>query len=178
MKTNINTKLSLDMDLFRTSFEAHKTSNARGRLYVPVPHEYMEDMAILSDDAFGRLIRGMLYFSVTGQTPEVKGMERHYLPSVISRQKVFKNNFEKISKSRSDAGKKGAEARWGKKATSDSYPHGPSLPQDLYDDDESQNAPPNFRGYDPGNALGSYRGYEEQGSYPRELYDYDDTLPI
>lgn len=46
------------------------------RDYTPVPFEFLEEMDGLSDEEYGRLIRGMQRYSMTGEEPELEGTER------------------------------------------------------------------------------------------------------
>ena len=84
------------------------------RFYAPVPFEYYEEMQFLSNEEFGRLIRALLWFCMTGEMPEVDGILVHYISRVINRQRRFQTEWKALAEKRSDNGKKGAEARWKK----------------------------------------------------------------
>ncbi len=47
------------------------------RNYAALPHEYLEEMAELSDAEFGRLCRALIQYSVSGIKPELAGPERY-----------------------------------------------------------------------------------------------------
>jgi hypothetical protein len=84
------------------------------RNYAPLPHEYLQEMAALSDEEFGRLIRALLQYSMTGQMPELTGIERILLPRVKMQEDRFRANYAELSAARSEAGKKGAKAKLNK----------------------------------------------------------------
>ena len=84
------------------------------RNYAALPHEYLEEMSALSDEEFGRLIRALLQYSATGQIPELTGAERILLPRVKMQEDRYRANYAELSEARSEAGKKGAQAKSGK----------------------------------------------------------------
>ena len=84
------------------------------RNYAALPHEYLEEMSALSDEEFGRLIRALLQYSATGQMPELTGAERILLPRVKMQEDRYRANYAELSEARSEAGKKGAQAKSGK----------------------------------------------------------------
>ena len=84
------------------------------RNYTALPYEYLEEMAALSDEEFGRLIRALLQYSISGDMPELTGTERILVPRVKMQEDRFKANYAELSASRSEAGKKGAEAKQSK----------------------------------------------------------------
>lgn len=119
MEAFINTNLPLDLHKFKVSMEELENSKEKGRLYTAVPHEYLTQMGHLDDESFGRLIRGLVYYSVTKEFPHCTGTERYHVQQLMDRERKFKSGYEKISKLRSEAGKKGAQARWGKSGNCD-----------------------------------------------------------
>lgn len=84
------------------------------RNYTALPYEYLEEMATLSDEEFGRLIRALLQYSISGYMPELTGTERILIPRVKMQEDRFKANYAELSASRSEAGKKGADAKQSK----------------------------------------------------------------
>lgn len=83
------------------------------RNYAALPHEYLEEMAELSDEEFGRLARALLRFSATGEEPELTGNERFFWRRVVNRERGLQQHYEELSEKRSAAGKKGMASRWG-----------------------------------------------------------------
>lgn len=82
------------------------------REYVALPHEYLEEMEELSDEEFGRLIRALLVFSVRGEERALTGNERFFYRRVLNRERRFQESYSETAEKRSQAGKKGAAARW------------------------------------------------------------------
>ena len=85
------------------------------RNYTALPHEYMATLEKLTDEEFGRLIRGLLSYSMTGEVVDLPGPETYVLPFLITRENQFQAQFEHTDKIKSQRARKGAEARWGKK---------------------------------------------------------------
>lgn len=86
------------------------------RNYAALPHEYLEEMKDLSDAEFGRLCRALLLYSMTGRETQLQGAERLLLRRVYMQENRYQESYDEVSKKRSEAGKAGAEKRWGKKA--------------------------------------------------------------
>ena len=84
------------------------------RDYAAVPHEYLEEMAELDDAEFGRLTRALLCYSRSGEAIRLSGNERFYVARVTAEEDRHKRSYEAISAARSEAGKLGAAARYGK----------------------------------------------------------------
>lgn len=84
-----------------------------GRTYVALLHEYLEEMEELTDEEFGRLCRGLLRYSATGEVFEPGGNERFFVRHVMAQEDRHQESYERISKVRSEAGKKGMASRWG-----------------------------------------------------------------
>lgn len=90
------------------------------RNYAALPHEYLLEMSELTDEEFGRLVRGLLRFSMTGEVPELPGNERFFLYRIMTREQGLQESYEELAQARSAAGKKGAAVRWhGKMAETD-----------------------------------------------------------
>lgn len=82
------------------------------RDYVPIPMEYLEEMACLSNEEFGALIRGLLALNLTGETPELPERAGMFWARVRNRDERYRTSFEEAARRRSEAGKAGARARW------------------------------------------------------------------
>jgi hypothetical protein len=84
------------------------------RFYTPIPDEFLEEMQLLGHDEFGRLVRWMMNYNITGidDRTELTGNEVFYVQRCLNVLKRYKENFEDVSTARSEAGKKGAAARW------------------------------------------------------------------
>ena len=82
------------------------------RDYTAVPHEYLEEMDILSDAEFGRLIRALLEYSMTGEEKELSGGEKAHWKRVRNRENRYQERFEDNEKSKTERAKNAANARW------------------------------------------------------------------
>lgn len=89
------------------------------RNYAALPHEYLEEMDILSDAEFGRLCRALLKYSMTGEEVQLEGAEKVLLKRVYMQERRFQESYSDLTESRREAGKKGAAKRW-QKMSSDS----------------------------------------------------------
>ena len=83
------------------------------RTYAAVPHEYYEEMADLTDEEFGRLIRALLRYSMTGEQSDLTGNERYFFKRVTNQEVRHQKHYEELSAIRSEAGRRGAAVRWG-----------------------------------------------------------------
>lgn len=84
------------------------------RDYAALPHEYLEEMAALSDAEFGRLVRALLTYSMDRTPIALNGNERFYAVRVMNREDRYQQAFQDANSARSRAGAAGASARWGK----------------------------------------------------------------
>ncbi len=84
------------------------------RDYLPLPNEYMEEMRELSDAEFGRLIRALQEYTITGKEPTLTGSERYFSVRCVNRDKRYREAFATMDQKRRSAAKKGAAARWNK----------------------------------------------------------------
>lgn len=82
------------------------------RNYAALPHEYLEEMADLTDAEFGRLIRALLIYSKTGREEALNGGERYLWRRVRNQEDRFQESYDSASNAKSEAGKKGATKRW------------------------------------------------------------------
>ena len=86
------------------------------RDYAAVPHEYLEEMSLLGDAEFGRLIRALLLYSRTGEPMALNGNERFYIERVTAEENRHKRSYEELSERNSRAGRASAAARQQKAA--------------------------------------------------------------
>ena len=82
------------------------------RNYTAVPNEYLEEMDILTDEEFGRLVRSMIRYNLTGEPISPVGNERFFAKQVMAEQDRFSSKYKDISEKRKEAGKAGASKRW------------------------------------------------------------------
>lgn len=85
------------------------------RNYAALPHEYIEEFKELSYEEIGILLMALLQYSATGEEPELKGNERFLWRRVAAQENRFQESYEEIANARREAGRKGADSRWGKK---------------------------------------------------------------
>ncbi len=89
------------------------------RNYAALFHEYGEEMQELSDAEFGRLCRALIQYSANGTPIALCGNERFYAKRVMMHEDSVRESYQEVARARSEAGKAGAEKRWGAK-TNDS----------------------------------------------------------
>lgn len=82
------------------------------RDYAAVPHEYLEEMQILSDVEFGRLMRALLNYSRTGEPMALHGNEKFYVQRVMAEEDRHRRSYEETAANRAKAAMAGARARW------------------------------------------------------------------
>ena len=82
------------------------------RDYTAVPHEYLEEMDILSDAEFGRLIRALLAYSMTGEERELSGGEKAHWKRVRNRENRYQESFADNEKGKTERARNAAKARW------------------------------------------------------------------
>ena len=82
------------------------------RNYAALPHDYLEEMELLTDAEFGRLCRALLKYSSTGEMEELSGGERVLFPRVKMQEDRFQASYEEQAALLSSRGKAGAKARW------------------------------------------------------------------
>lgn len=82
------------------------------REYTAVPHEYLEEMDCLSDAEYGRLIRGLQMYSITGEEPKFCGQEKVYWKRVRNRENRYQESFGEQEKAKTERAKNAANARW------------------------------------------------------------------
>ena len=82
------------------------------REYTALPFEYLEEMDVLSDAEYGRLIRALQEYSMSGREPELNGTEKVYWKRVRNRENRYREGFEDQDKAKSERALKAANARW------------------------------------------------------------------
>ncbi len=82
------------------------------REYTALPFEYLEEMDVLSDAEYGRLIRALQKYSMSGQEPELNGTEKVYWKRVRNRENRYREGFEDQDRAKSERALKAANARW------------------------------------------------------------------
>lgn len=86
------------------------------RDYTALPFEYLDEMDHLSDAEYGRLIRALQQYSITGEEPErLSGQEKGHWKRVRNREDRYRESFDATEKAMSERGAKAAAARWDKK---------------------------------------------------------------
>lgn len=83
-----------------------------GRNYAAIPHDYLEEMEELTDEEFGRLVRGILRYSMTGEAFSPVGNERFYVKRVKISEDNFQAAFDETDRKKSERAKKASKARW------------------------------------------------------------------
>lgn len=84
------------------------------RDYTPLPFEYLEEMDHLSDAEYGRLIRALQQYSITGEEAKLNGQEKAHWKRVRNREDRYRESFDASDKAKSERGAKAANARWSK----------------------------------------------------------------
>lgn len=82
------------------------------RDYTAVPHEYLEEMEHLSEAEFGRLMRALLLYSMTGEEKNLSGGEKAHWVRVRNRENRYQESFENNEKVKTERAKNAANARW------------------------------------------------------------------
>jgi len=85
------------------------------RNYVALPFEYLEEFEDLTYEEVGRLVCALLHYGATGEEKKPEGREGLLWRRVVKQEDRFQDSYEEVLNARREAGKKGAEARWGKK---------------------------------------------------------------
>ena len=77
-----------------------------------MPHVYLEECEELTDAEFGRLMWDLLRYSMTGEPIPAEGAGRYYAKRMMNQEDVHSASYARTAAKRSEAGKRGAEARW------------------------------------------------------------------
>lgn len=80
------------------------------RNYAALKHEYLEEMAELTDEEFGRLCRALIRYSRDGAPIEPTGNERFYAKHVMAQEDFYIASYEKKAEKCRESGKKGGLA--------------------------------------------------------------------
>ena len=91
------------------------------REYTALPFEYLEEMDVLSDAEYGRLIRALQEYSMSGQEPELNGTEKVYWKRVRNRENRYREGFEDQDRAKSERALKAANARWSNAKDANAY---------------------------------------------------------
>lgn len=67
------------------------------RNYAALYHEYLDEMADLSDAEFGRLARALLVYSSTGEFPALSGNERWFIRRVMAQEDRTQEGYEAVA---------------------------------------------------------------------------------
>lgn len=81
------------------------------RDYTPVPFEFLEEMDGLSDEEYGRLIRGMQRYSMIGEEPELEGTERLFWKRCRNTIDRYAASYDNLCAVRAESGKKGGRPK-------------------------------------------------------------------
>ncbi len=76
-----------------------------------IPNDYLEEMDCLSDAEFGRLVRGLLLYSTTGQEPELKGMEKILWKRVKNQEDKYARSYAEKCATNAQNGAKGGRPK-------------------------------------------------------------------
>lgn len=111
--------------------------------YTPLPFDFLEEAADLTDEEYGRLIRWAQHYQQTGEVGELPGNERFLARRLKMQLDRYCENYEQKAGARRDAGRKGAAARWGDRMGSQAEePERMAEMANAYDriDDDAENA--------------------------------------
>lgn len=67
------------------------------RNYAALYHEYLDEMADLSDAEFGRLARALLVYSSTGEFPALSGNERWFVRRIMAQEDRTQEGYETLA---------------------------------------------------------------------------------
>lgn len=109
------------------------------REYTPIPFEFLEELDGLSDEEYGRLIRAMQVYSISGEEPELEGVERLFWKRCRNTIDRYNESYEKRNTSNAENGRKGGRPR--KQTVSEETQENPNNPMGF---SETQNNPSVF----------------------------------
>ena len=78
--------------------------------YTAAPHVYLEECEMLTDEEFGRLIRGLLRYSMDGTPIRADGNARFFARRMMNQEDFNRARWEDISRKRAEAGRLGGQA--------------------------------------------------------------------
>lgn len=79
--------------------------------YTPIPNDFLEEMADLSDAEYGRIIRWCQTYITTGDQAELRGNERLFLRRCKMQMDRYIEHYGEISEKRAAAGRAGGVAK-------------------------------------------------------------------
>ena len=82
------------------------------RNYAALPHDYIEELELLTDEQFGRICRALLRYSRDKEETTLDGVERLVFPRVKLQEDRFQASYDEVTSKRREAGKNGASKRW------------------------------------------------------------------
>lgn len=104
------------------------------RNYAALFHEYLEEMADLTDAEFGRLARALLVYSRTGEFPALNGNERLFKRRVIMQEDRAQESYSQIVERNTVNGKMGGRPRKAKETQ-----RNPEKPKETQNNPEKPN---------------------------------------
>lgn len=81
------------------------------REYTPLPFEFLEEMDLLSDEEYGRLIRAMQIYSITGEDKPPTGQERFFWKRARNVVDRYTDSYESRHQASRENGRKGGRPR-------------------------------------------------------------------
>lgn len=87
------------------------------RNYAALFHEYLDEMADLTDAEFGRLARALLVYSSTGEFPALNGNERLFKRRVIAQEDRVQESYNSMTERNRENGKSGGRPKNPEKPT-------------------------------------------------------------
>ena len=89
--------------------------------YCAVPHIYLDECAVLTDEEFGRLMRALLRYSSAGEAIDLDGNERFFARRMMVQEDVFNEHYETVRKRRLESAKLAARMRWHSDEDADAF---------------------------------------------------------
>ena len=83
--------------------------------YTAVPDAYLEECDILTDAEFGRLVRALMRYHMTGEAIEPEGNERFFARRFMLQEDRHAEKYAELEERRRDAGQKSGAARRAKR---------------------------------------------------------------
>ena len=77
------------------------------REYTPLPFEFLDEMDLLSDEEYGRLIRAMQAYSITGEDSPPPGQERFFWKRARNVVDRYADSYESRRQTLRENGRKG-----------------------------------------------------------------------
>ena len=80
--------------------------------YCAVPHAYLEECEVLTDEEFGRLMRALLRYSRSGEVIDLDGNERFFARRMMNQEDIFNERYAAAEARRVAKAIHAAEVRW------------------------------------------------------------------